>query len=160
MPRVDPKSEMWKGGFNSLSSSDLLTSRTDTISTRQLKQVEQDIKQEPAQILLPRASITRLSNTNVTKDRVRELSQRIHDLIQKRKQHRTDTELRKKRIRQSQLTYADLIRKRNKLENSLRDLKLQLDSDEKLLQEELKCADEIPEEIEVVSAELASLCSS
>lgn len=97
--------------------------------------------------------------TNVGRERAQTLAKRIRDLIDKRKEHSRKVETLRKRIRQSQLTYADLMRKRNRLENSLADLKVTLDSDEQLLKTEARSVDHIPTEIEQASAELAALIS-
>jgi chromosome segregation ATPase len=97
--------------------------------------------------------------TSIGQERAQVLAKRIRGLIDKRKEHHEKIDALKKRIRQSQLTYADLMRKRNRLENSLADLKVTLDSDEQLLEAEARSVDDIPAEIEQASAELAALIS-
>jgi chromosome segregation ATPase len=97
--------------------------------------------------------------TSIGQERAQVLAKRIRGLIDKRKEHHEKIDTLKKRIRQSQLTYADLMRKRNRLENSLADLKVTLDSDEQLLEAEARSVDDIPAEIEQASAELAALIS-
>jgi len=100
-----------------------------------------------------------LTVTSVGQERAQVLAKRIRDLIDKRKEHSRNIDTLRKRIRQSQLTYADLMRKRNRLENSLADLKVTLESDEQLLKTEARSVDHIPAEIEQASAELAALIS-
>ncbi|MCJ1477248.1 hypothetical protein MMC13_005919 [Lambiella insularis] len=97
--------------------------------------------------------------TSVEQGRAQVLAKRIRDLIDKRKEHSRNIDTLRKRIRQSQLTYADLMRKRNRLENSLADLKVTLESDEQLLKTEARSVDHIPAEIEQASAELVALIS-
>lgn len=97
--------------------------------------------------------------TSVGQERAQILAKRIRDLIDRRKEHSRNIDTLRKRIRQSQLTYADLMRKRNRLENSLADLKVTLESDEQLLKTEARSVDHIPAEIEQASAELAALIS-
>ena len=124
------------------------------VSTTQL-----GIKQEVDYAQHPNRPLESSMVTSIGQERAQVLAKRIRGLIDKRKEHHGNIDILKKRIRQSQLTYADLMRKRNRLENSLADLKVTLDSDEKLLEAEARSVDNIPAEIEQASAELAALIS-
>lgn len=123
-------------------------------STKELG-IKQEVDVFQGQVL-PLASSTA---EGTAQERARVLASRIRRSIEKRKEHHANIETLRKRIRQSQLTYADLMRKRNRLENSLADLKLKLDSDERLLEAEVRSVDNIPTELEQASAELAAMIS-
>lgn len=101
-----------------------------------------------------------LTSEHAEGTQIYELCEKIQRLSTKRKHFKNNEEILEQRLKQSRLTYAELLRKQSKLMRSLEELKSCLNADEKLLSDEKRIADQIPDEIERLSVQLANLCSS
>ncbi len=118
------------------------------------------IKNDPDQLTSIPSDTQCPPSAHTKGEMIAELCRKINELSAKRKQYKNSEEIVRKRLKQSRLTYAEMLRKQSKLIISLEEQKNCLDRDERLLSEEKRIADQIPDEIEQLSVRLANLCSS